>query len=119
MVLALGVLVAASVIAAGCGGSSSGEGGKIALLLPESKTSRYESHDRPEFEAKVEELCEECEVIYSNANQNASPAAVAGRSCAHPGRQVLVLDPVDASLAGAIVKKANQRRKCRWSATTA
>ena len=29
--------------------SSSGKSGKIALLLPESKTARYESQDRPNF----------------------------------------------------------------------
>ncbi len=36
----------------GGGGSSSGGGGggAIALLLPESKTARYESQDRPNFE---------------------------------------------------------------------
>ena len=39
-------------------------GGKVALLLPESKTARYETQDRPHFERKVKELCAECEVIY-------------------------------------------------------
>src|SRR5262245_6515942 len=46
--------------------------GKIALLLPESKTARYESKDRPLFEAKVKELCPDCEVVYSNADQDAA-----------------------------------------------
>jgi D-xylose transport system substrate-binding protein len=107
--LALGVLVAASVVAAGCGGSSSGEGGKIALLLPESKTSRYEAHDRPEFEAKVEELCEECEVIYSNANQNAAQQQSQAEAALTQGAEVLVLDAVDATSASAMVQKANQQ----------
>ena len=52
------------------GGTSSGGGGaakKIALLLPESKTARYESKDRPLFEAKVKSLCSACTIIYSNA----------------------------------------------------
>ncbi len=31
-------------------------GTKIALLLPEAKTSRYESHDRPNFERKLQSL---------------------------------------------------------------
>ena len=36
------------------GGSDEGDGGKtIALLLPESKTTRYEQFDKPLFEAKV------------------------------------------------------------------
>jgi D-xylose transport system substrate-binding protein len=45
-----------------CGGSTSSGGGaaagpKIALLLPETKTARYESKDRPLFEAKAKALC--------------------------------------------------------------
>ncbi|HEX6715356.1 MAG TPA: hypothetical protein VF066_18335, partial [Thermoleophilaceae bacterium] len=49
-----------------------GGGGKIALLLPESKTARYETQDRPLFEAKVKALCSSCEIVYSNADQDAS-----------------------------------------------
>jgi len=105
---ALGVLVAASAVAAGCGGSS-GEGGKIALLLPESKTSRYEAHDRPEFEAKVEELCEDCEIIYSNANQNAAQQQSQAEAALTQGAEVLVLDAVDATSASAMVQKAKQQ----------
>ena len=36
---------------------ASGKGEKIALLLPENKTARYENQDKPFFEAKVKELC--------------------------------------------------------------
>ena len=80
----IAVLVAAMALAAcgddddegggGGGGSEGGGGGggSIALLLPESKTARYESQDRPNFEAKVEELCADCEIIYSNADQDAA-----------------------------------------------
>ena len=51
--------VAALVIGLGlaaCGGGDDGGGGgpKVALLLPESKTTRYEAHDHPEFEAAIE-----------------------------------------------------------------
>ena len=48
----------------GGGGEGGGDGGSIALLLPESKTARYESQDRPNFENKVKELCPDCEIIY-------------------------------------------------------
>src|SRR5687768_16790740 len=73
LVTALGAAVALVTLAA-CGGDSgtgasggstpaatTGGGGeasgKIALLLPESKTARYEAFDRPFFEAKVKALC--------------------------------------------------------------
>lgn len=50
------------------GGSSA----KIALPLPEAKTARYETQDRPNFERRVRELCPGCEVLYSNADQDAT-----------------------------------------------
>jgi len=108
LVVAAGGLVALSLVVAGCGGSS-GEGGKIALLLPESKTSRYEAHDRPEFEAKVEELCEDCEIIYSNANQNAAQQQSQAEAALTQGAEVMVLDAVDATSASAMVQKAKQQ----------
>ena len=63
----LGALLVIALVAAGCGGSSDSGGTKIALLLPENETPRYETNDRPDFEESVEELCSDCEVIYSNA----------------------------------------------------
>lgn len=104
------VLAAAALIAAGCGSSSSSGGPKIALLLPESKTARYESHDRPDFEAKVKALCPNCQIIYSNANQDASAQQSQAESALTQGAKVLVLDPVDAASAHAIVVKANQQK---------
>jgi D-xylose transport system substrate-binding protein len=77
-------------------------------LLPESKTSRYESHDRPEFEEKVEEICEECEILYFNANQSTSEQQSQGEAAITEGANVLVLDAVDATAVGAVVKKANE-----------
>ena len=57
-VLAAGMLLAACGSdddeggGGGGGDSGGGGGGTIALLLPESKTARYESQDRPNFEAQ-------------------------------------------------------------------
>src|SRR4051812_17255202 len=93
------------------GGSSSGGGGgggSIALLLPESKTARYESQDRPNFEKKVKELCADCKIIYSNADQDAAKQQQQAEAAITKGAKVLVLDPVDAASAGAIVNRAKQ-----------
>jgi D-xylose transport system substrate-binding protein len=87
------------------GGAAAG-GGKIALLLPESKTARYETQDRPNFEAKVAELCPDCEIIYSNADQDAAKQQQQAEAALTNGAQVLVLDPVDGAAAGAIVAQA-------------
>src|SRR4051794_38151017 len=56
----------------GGGGGGGGGGKKIALLLPETKTARYETQDKPLFEAKVKALCSDCQVLYSNADQDAA-----------------------------------------------
>ena len=95
------------------GGSSSsggGGGGSIALLLPESKTARYESQDRPNFEKKVKELCSDCPIIYSNADQDAAKQQQQAEAAITKGAKVLVLDPVDAASAGAIVNRAKQSK---------
>lgn len=97
-----------------CGTSSGGGGGtttsakKIALLLPETKTARYESKDRPLFEAKVKALCSDCQIIYNNANQDASAQQSQAEAALTNGAKVLVLDAVDGAAAAAIANKAKQ-----------
>jgi D-xylose transport system substrate-binding protein len=83
--------------------------GKIALLLPESKTTRYESADRPYFEAELKKLCPNCEIIYNNANQDATLQLSQAEAALTNGAQVLVLDPVDSAAAAAIADKAKQQ----------
>jgi D-xylose transport system substrate-binding protein len=121
-VIAVALLTA--LVVAGCGGdddSSSGtgastaasgaaKGGKIALLLPESKTARYESSDRPFFEEKVKALCPSCEVVYSNADQDAAKQKDQADAALAQGVKVMVLDPVDGAGAASIVAAANAKK---------
>ena len=115
----LAVTLAASLVLAGCGGkkesSSSGSsssanagvaGSKIALLLPEKKTARYETADKPFFEAKFKQLCATCQVLYSNAEQDVAMQVKQAEQAIAAGIKVLVLDPVDSASAGAIADKA-------------
>jgi D-xylose transport system substrate-binding protein len=104
--VAFGVLLALVAIAAGCGGSSGGGGSKIALLLPENETPRYESDDRPDFEKAVEEECPDCEVLYSNAGGDAEKQQSQAEAALTQGADVLVVDPMDAKSAAAIAEKA-------------
>jgi D-xylose transport system substrate-binding protein len=90
------------------GGGGGGGGGKIALLLPESKTARYESQDRPQFEKKVKELCSDCEIVYSNAGQDPAKQQQQAEAAVTQDVKVMVLDPVDAASAGSIVQRAKQ-----------
>jgi D-xylose transport system substrate-binding protein len=105
IVIAAGVLLA--LVAAGCGSSSSGgSGAKIALLLPENQTPRYETNDRPDFEKAVEEICKECEVLYNNAGGDAEKQQSQAEAALTQGAEVLVVDPMDSKSAAAIAERA-------------
>ncbi|MGZ5333820.1 MAG: ABC transporter substrate-binding protein [Solirubrobacterales bacterium] len=110
LVLALGVVACGDDDDDSGGDSGGGGGGKIGLLLPESKTTRYEAHDRPEFEAKVEELCPDCEIVYSNADQDAAKQQSQVEAALTEGIDVLVLDPVDSASAASMVNLAVQQQ---------
>ena len=86
----------------------SGTDGTIALLLPEAKTARYETFDRPLFEARVGELGD-FRVLYTNADQDAAKQQQQAESALAAGAGVLVLDPVDATAAISIVNSANAK----------
>jgi D-xylose transport system substrate-binding protein len=101
-----GASAAAGASSEAASGGGGGGGGKIALLLPESKTTRYESQDRPNFEAKVAEVCPDCEIIYNNADQDAAKQQQQAEAALVNGAQVMVLDPVDSASATAIVEQA-------------
>ena len=109
----LGIAVSAlavSLVACGSDDSpagSSGSGGKkIALLLPESKTTRYEALDRPLFTEALKAACADCELIYSNADQDAAKQQTQAEAALTQGANVLVLDPVDGKAAAAVVASA-------------
>jgi D-xylose transport system substrate-binding protein len=118
-------LLAAAMLLAACGSSnksssssstsgtstpSASKGGKIAFLLPENQTARYESSDRPLFEADVKKLCASCSIIYSNAAQDAAKQQSQAEAAIAQGAKVIVLDPVDGAAAAAIVNSANAKK---------
>src|SRR3981081_4696242 len=91
-----------------CGGTTGGgttPGKKIALLLPEATTARYDTKDMPYFKAKLAELCSNCSLIYSNAKQDAPTQQTQAEAAITNGANVIVLDPVDGAAAANIVTK--------------
>jgi D-xylose transport system substrate-binding protein len=106
LVAALVGLLALGALVVGCGGSSGGSGPKIGFLLPENETPRYEANDRPDFEKSVEEICSECEILYSNAGGDASKQQSQAEAALTQGAEVLVVDPMDSKSAAAIAEKA-------------
>ncbi|MDR7273371.1 sugar ABC transporter substrate-binding protein [Catenuloplanes atrovinosus] len=107
-ILTLGLLVA------GCGGGDAAEtagdeGYRVGLLLPESKTTRYDTFDRPFIEARLGEACADCEVLYRNADSDARQQAAQAEELLDQDVRVLILDAVDATAAGAVVQGAEAR----------
>jgi D-xylose transport system substrate-binding protein len=110
LTLALALLATASVVAA-CNSQPKGASRiKIALLLPETQTTRYESFDRPLFEARVRQLCGECDIEYKNANSDKTQQQNQMDAVLADGVRVVVLDPVDSQSAGLLVDKASLKR---------
>jgi D-xylose transport system substrate-binding protein len=108
-------LALTSLAACGSGNSGTSSSGgtaakKIALLLPESKTTRYESLDRPLFEKAIKAACASCTILYSNADQDASKQQQQAEAALTQGADVLVLDPVDGKAAASIVNSAKSQK---------
>jgi D-xylose transport system substrate-binding protein len=118
------LVLAVSVLLAACGGgndkttsssastgtaSSGGKAATIGLLLPETKTARYEAHDRPTFQAKVKQLCPTCKQLYQNASQDAQKQLTQAEAMLASGANVLVIDAVDVGSVGPIIKEAKRR----------
>ncbi|HET6740185.1 MAG TPA: substrate-binding domain-containing protein [Kribbella sp.] len=108
----VGIGLAVSALAVSltaCGSNDSGDSGdakKVALLLPESKTTRYEALDRPLFTEALKAACAQCELIYSNADQDAAKQQQQAEAALTQGANVLVLDPVDGKAAAAVAASA-------------
>lgn len=110
----LALAVVAALVGAGalsaCGANEAQESAEdaktIALLLPESKTTRYEAFDKPLFEEKVAELCSDCEVSYYNADQDPAKQQQQVETAISENVDVIVLDPVDGKAAAGLVTSA-------------
>jgi D-xylose transport system substrate-binding protein len=117
VVAAAAVLVLAAV--AGCGSDdnssgSSGGGGdaknaKIAFLMPDTASTRYELADKPLFEKRLKEICPDCSVLYQNADSDAAKQQQQVDSALTQGVKVIVLDPVDSAAAATMVQKAQSQ----------
>ena len=111
--------IAATAIAA-CGGSSSdsssssgggggGASGKVAFLMPDQASTRYEKQDHPLFEQRLKELCSGCQVIYQNADSDPSKQQQQATTAITQGVKVMVVDPVDAASLASTLNQAKSR----------
>lgn len=109
--------LASALVLAGCGGDSGGdattdstaaagsETGTIAFLMPDRGSTRYEQQDWPLFEAKMKELCPDCEAIYQNADADAAKQQTQAEAVIAQGADVVVIDAVDTTAAATVVQQ--------------
>ncbi|MBU2667346.1 substrate-binding domain-containing protein [Actinoplanes bogorensis] len=110
--------VLAVVTAGGCAStddSAAGSGGdatkaKIAFLMPDIASTRYELFDAPLFKAKIAQLCPDCEVLYQNAGADAAKQQQQANSVLAQGAKAIVIDPVDSAAAATIVQAAQAQK---------
>ncbi|MET9954048.1 substrate-binding domain-containing protein [Streptomyces sp. NPDC006339] len=104
--LSLGALATSGAQATGAAAAQ--EDVRIGLLLPESKTTRYEKFDRPYIEAKIKELAPGARIDYYNAAESATTQQQQVNTALTKGNKVLILDAVDAKSIQSSVEKANK-----------
>ena len=79
---------------------------KVAFLMPDQASTRYEEHDKPGFVAEMKKLCPTCEVLYQNADGDAARQQQQFNSVISQGAKAIVMDPVDSTAAASLVKQA-------------
>lgn len=82
---------------------------KVAFLMPDEGSTRYEEHDRPGFIAEMKKQCPGCTVLYQNADADASKQQQQFNSVISQGAKVIVIDPVDSTAAASLVKQAQSQ----------
>lgn len=81
--------------------------GKIALLLPDLVTARWDQQDKPVFEAAAKAACASCSVTTYNAKGSASTQLQQAEAAVTNGATVVVVAPVDFRSAAQIVDKVH------------
>ncbi|MFF8959532.1 substrate-binding domain-containing protein [Streptomyces sp. NPDC014894] len=106
------VLLSSAACSTSTGGSDKGSGNssaKIAFLMPDLASTRYELYDAPLFKARIKELCGGCAVLYQNAGGDAAKQQQQANSALAQGVRAIVLDPVDSAAAATTVRTAQSR----------
>ncbi|WP_084960987.1 substrate-binding domain-containing protein [Thermoactinospora rubra] len=96
--------------ATGSGDSGGAQNAKIAFLMPDIASTRYELYDAPLFKAKIKQLCPSCEVLYQNANADAAKQQQQANAMLAQGVKAIVIDPVDSAAAATIVQAAQSQK---------
>jgi D-xylose transport system substrate-binding protein len=82
---------------------------KIAFLMPDQASTRYELHDHPGFVTELKKVCPACSPLYNNADADASKQQQQFDSALAQGAKVIVIDPVDSAAAATLVASAQAK----------
>jgi D-xylose transport system substrate-binding protein len=91
----------------GGGGDAHGQG-RIAFMMPDLITPRWDAEDRPVFEQQAKKDCPDCKVTYYNAKGDADAQLSQVQAAIANGVDVIVLAPTDKTAAVNMVNLANQ-----------
>jgi D-xylose transport system substrate-binding protein len=72
---------------------------KVGIFLPDKKTMRYETKDRPLFEERMKEICPDCEVISNIADSDPVEQQNAVEQAITNGAKVVAIMAVDTKAA--------------------
>lgn len=97
------------MVACAIGSVQAAESAKIAFLMPDQASTRYEQHDYPGFKSAIARLCAKCTVIYQNANGDAALQQQQFNSAIAQGAKVIVINPVDSSAAAGLIEIAHSQ----------
>ncbi len=81
---------------------------KVGLFLPDKKTARYDTKDRPYFEAKMKEICPTCEVISDISDSDPVEQQNAVEQAITNGAKVVAIMAVDTKAAAVIADYAKK-----------
>ncbi|NJC69972.1 sugar ABC transporter substrate-binding protein [Planosporangium thailandense] len=118
----LALAATAAVVAAlgltGCVSQSSGSGsassggdhgkGRIAFMMPDLVTARWDQQDKPVFEAEMKKACPDCKVTYYNAKGSPETQLAQTQSAITNGVDAVVLAPIDKNAAINMVNQFHQ-----------
>jgi D-xylose transport system substrate-binding protein len=82
---------------------------KIGIFLPDKKTMRYDTKDRPLFEKRLKEICPTCELIANIADSDATEQQTAVEQAITNGAKVVAVMAVDTKAAAVIADYAKAR----------
>jgi len=108
----LAVLVLGALLTSACGATSgAGDGGKtVYMLLPNTTTVRFVTHDGPDFKEALEKDVPGTEVIIQNAENDPQKQVQQVDTAISAGAAAIVLVAADPYIAGGALQRADQAK---------